>query len=82
MRAPLSDLLDEPTRPEVHAYPEPTGPRLGRSLLELAVAVAALGYLFTFVPALLSPVLDLAALASLGAFGARWMVHLARRTRR
>jgi len=58
------------------------GPRLGTALGLLALALLALGELFTFVPMLLSPALDVLALAWLGACALWGMWALGRKVRR
>lgn len=75
-------LIDDATLEESREPRMPAGPRLGRTLLLAVGAVLALGYLFTFVPPLLSPALDLGALGMFGLLAVRGMLGLARRALR
>lgn len=75
----MKDVLWPSTWQDVREHPMPRGPRPGRPLLRLSLGLLCLVQLFTFVPALLSPVLDLLALALLGALSACGMVALLRK---
>lgn len=68
--------IDEPTLQEIREHPQPAGPLVGRSLLRLALVLCALGYLFTFVPPILSPTGDLLALSVLAWFPTRGLIRL------
>ncbi len=78
----MKDVLGPSTCQEGREHPMPRGPRPGRPLIRLSLVLLCLVQLFTFVPALLSPLLDLLALALLGGFSVWEMVALLRRVRR
>ena len=78
----MKDVLGPSTWQEGPEHPMPRSPRPGRPLVGLSLVLLSLVQLFTFVPALLSPVLDLLALALLGALSVWGMVALFRRVRR
>lgn len=71
--------FEQSTLLEVRDTPAPNGPRLGRPLVLVALLLLSLGSLFTFVPVILSPALDLTALALLGGIALRGMMALLRR---
>ena len=78
----MKDVLGPSTWQEGPEHPMPRGPRPGRPLVGLSLGLLCLAELFTFVPAILSPLLDLLALALLGALSVWGMVALLRRVRR
>lgn len=78
----MRDVFEPSTLVEAREQPMPRGPRLGTALGLLALALLALGELFTFVPMLLSPALDVLALAWLGGYALWGMWTLVRRVRR
>ncbi len=78
----MKDVFEPSTLIEAREQPMPRGPRLGTAVGLTALALLALGELFTFVPMLLSPALDILALAWLGGCALWGMRALVRRVRR
>jgi hypothetical protein len=78
----MKDVFEPSTLRDVLEQPMPRGPRLGTALGLTALVLLALGYLFTVVPMILSPALDIGALAILGACAVWGMLALGRRVRR
>ena len=78
----MKDVFEPPALLDRREAPIPGGPRLGRTLGLLALVLLALGELFTFVPMILSSLLDVLALAVLGACAVWGMVALGRKVRR
>lgn len=78
----MKDVFEPPSLLEMRESPIPGGSRLGLALGRLALVLLALGELFTFVPMILSPALDVCALAVLGACAVWGMVALGRKVRR
>lgn len=78
----MKDVFEPSTLRDVLEQPMPRGPRLGTALGLTALVLLALGYLFTVVPMILSPALDIGALAILGACAVWGMLALGRKVRR
>lgn len=78
----MKDVFEPSTLRDVREQPMPRGPRLGTALGLTALVLLALGYLFTVVPMILSPALDVLALAWLGACAVGGMLALGRKVRR
>jgi len=78
----MKDVFEPSTLRDVLEQPMPRGPRLGSALGLTALVLLALGYLFTVVPMILSPALDIGALAILGACAVWGMLALGRKVRR
>jgi len=75
-------VIDDPTREEIREVRQLPGPGVGTALLRVAGGSVCLLYLFTLVPPLLSPALDVAALTTLSALVAHGFLRITRRSRR
>ena len=78
----MRDVFKPPSLLDMRESPIHGGPRLGTALGLLALVLLALGELFTFVPMLLSPALDILALAWLAGCALWGMWALGRKVRR
>lgn len=78
----MKDVFEPPSLLDMRESPVPRGPGLGTALGLTTLVLLALCYLFTVVPMILSPALDIGALAILGACAVWGMLALGRKVRR